>query len=84
MISILDCARDEKIFKSAEIDFSLRCKDNGNYDPIQDQNGKMFCVDEIGYAVTGLLEPTEGLNCDLFIYNEQEDINVEDEYEYDW
>lgn len=84
IFSLLDCARDEKVFKNAGIDFNLRCKDNGNYDRIQDQNGKMFCVDDDGYAVSSLLEPTTGLNCDIFIYYEQEDENVEtfDEYNY--
>lgn len=43
----------------------------------------MFCVDDNGYAVTGLMEPSEGINCDLFIYYEQEDVNVEDD-EDDW
>jgi hypothetical protein len=44
----------------------------------------MFCVDDNGYAVTGLLPPTAGLNCDMYIYYEQEDVNVEPVEEYDW
>ena len=44
----------------------------------------MFCVDDYGYAVTTLLDADKGLNCDMFIYYEQEDINVEDDEEIDW
>jgi hypothetical protein len=80
--SFSDCARDEKIFKNAGVAFNLRCKDNGNYDRSQNQNGNVFCVDDFGYAVTGLLEAKDEINCDMFIYYEQEDINIEEEFEY--
>ncbi|KAG5681650.1 hypothetical protein PVAND_011065 [Polypedilum vanderplanki] len=67
-----NCARDEKIFKNAGIDFNLRCRDNGNYEPIQDQNGKIFCVDRDGYAVSGLLNSdSSGIDCDQFFYYAQ-------------
>lgn len=74
----LDCARDEKIFKNAGIEFNLRCDNNGNYESIQDQNGKIFCVDRDGYAVSGLLQSDSGMNCDQFFYY-QEDFFIEEE-----
>lgn len=63
----LDCARDEKIYQQVGRPFNLRCRDNGNYEPIQDQNGKIFCVDRDGYAVSGLLR-SSSINCDMFYY----------------
>lgn len=56
----------------------MRCQVNGNYEAIQDQNGYMFCVDRDGYAVTPLLQANEGLDCEQFLYYEQEDIFIED------
>lgn len=53
--------------------FNLRCKDNGNYESAQDQNGKIFCVDRDGFAVSKLLQPEPGLDCDRYIYYAQED-----------
>jgi Thyroglobulin type-1 repeat len=80
-----NCARDEKIFKDKGIQFYMRCKYNGNYENLQDQNGKLYCVDSYGFAVSGLLEPESGNACDMFIYTEQEDIfeeDIDDEEEY--
>lgn len=73
----LDCARDERIFKKLGIEFNLRCKESGNYESLQDQNGKMFCVDRDGYAVSPLLSPESGLDCDQFFYYAQEDLFIE-------
>lgn len=74
----IDCARDEKIFKNAGIVFNLRCDNNGNYESVQDQNGKIFCVDRDGYAVSGLMQSDSGINCDQFFYY-QEDLFIEEE-----
>lgn len=73
---ISDCARDERIFKASGIEFNLRCRDNGNYESVQDQNGKMFCVDRDGFAVTPLLNANSGLDCDQFFYYAQEDFFI--------
>lgn len=80
----LDCARDEKIFKNAGIVFNLRCDNNGNYEAIQDQNGKIFCVDRDGYAVSGLLQSDSGMDCDHFFYYAQEDFFNEEEEQGNW
>lgn len=77
-----DCARDEKIFKNSGTRFNLRCKNDGNYDPIQDQNGKVFCVDQYGYAVSGLLKPDPDLVCDKYLYDNQEDFFADDDLVY--
>ena len=61
---ILECAHDKRIFQQAGIAFALICNANGNYEPIQDQNGKMFCVDSDGFAVTALMPPQLSLDCD--------------------
>lgn len=80
-----NCARDEKIFKDKGIQFNMRCNINGNYERIQDQNGKNYCVDMYGFAVTPLLEQESGIDCDAFIYTEQEDIFKDEiDYEYYW
>lgn len=81
---LLDCARDEKIFHNAGIAFNLRCDNNGNYESIQDQNGKIFCVDRDGYAVSGLLESDSGMDCDHFFYYAQEDYFIEEEDPSNW
>ncbi|CRK99450.1 CLUMA_CG012578, isoform A [Clunio marinus] len=77
-----NCARDEKIFTMSGIEFNLRCSNNGNYEPNQDQNGKIFCVDRYGFSVSPLLQPDSGLDCDQYIYYAQEDLFFEDEFEY--
>lgn len=77
-----DCALDERLFKAFGLFFSLRCRNNGNYESQQDQNGKIFCVDRDGFAVTDLLEPDGGLDCEQFFYYAQEDIFIEDDV--DW
>lgn len=53
--------------------------ENGNYESIQSQNGQMFCVDREGYAVSSLLQPDSGLDCDQFIYYAQEDFFIDDD-----
>jgi hypothetical protein len=73
-----NCARDEKMFKDKGFQFNMRCKNNGNYEKLQDQDGKFYCVDKYGFAVSGLLEVESESSCDLFIYTEQEDIFDED------
>ena len=78
-IFLLDCARDEKIFKNAGIVFKLRCRNNGNYESVQDQNGKIFCVDRDGYAVSSLMESESDFNCDKFFYYAEEDILEQEE-----
>jgi hypothetical protein len=79
---VTDCGRDERVFGNAGINFNLRCRDNGNYEPIQDQNGKIFCVDRDGYAVSGLLRSELEIDCDHFIYYAQEDFFILDDV--DW
>ncbi|CAO1388383.1 unnamed protein product [Diamesa hyperborea] len=74
-----NCARDELIFMKAGIYFNSRCKENGNYESIQDHNGKIFCVDRDGYAVTRLMDFQPGLDCDMFLYYAQEDEFIEEE-----
>lgn len=81
-LRIVDCARDESIFKNAGIAFNLRCKDNGNYESVQDQNGLVFCVDRDGYAVTGLLQADSSLDCDQFFYYAQEDLFIDEDIDY--
>lgn len=78
----LDCARDERIFKNSGTRFNLRCRNDGNYDPVQDQNGKVFCVDQYGYAVSGLLTPDPDLVCDKYLYDIQEDFFADDDLVY--
>lgn len=80
---IIDCAQDERIFKALGIEFNLLCRDNGNYESIQDQNGKMFCVDRDGYAVSPILSPDSGLDCDQFLYYAQEDLFLDDDADDD-
>lgn len=63
----------------ADIHFNSRCKENGNYESIQDHNGKIFCVDREGYAVTSLMQYQPGLDCDMFLYYAQEDEFIEEE-----
>lgn len=67
------CARDQLIFKTAGFGFNLQCKDNGNYDAIQNQNEQVFCVDRYGYSVSTLMNHQPGLDCNDYIYYKQED-----------
>lgn len=69
-----NCARDERIFHDKGIQFNMRCNINGNYERLQDQNGNHYCVDVYGFAVTPLFIPQTGIDCNQFIYTEQEDI----------
>lgn len=65
-----DCARDTKIFENNGLSFPLACNGYGNYDPIQNLNGKYFCVDQDGFAVTDYLNITSaiGLDCTQYLY----------------
>lgn len=78
MFELQDCAHDEKTFEESRIIFNLLCSSNGNYESIQDQDGKMFCTDRDGYAVSPLLSADSGLDCDQFFYYAQEDFFIED------
>ncbi|CAG9804770.1 unnamed protein product [Chironomus riparius] len=69
-----NCARDDRAFKKAGISFNLRCKDNGNYEPTQEQNGRIFCVDRDGFAVSSFMAPSADIDCNQFIYYAQEDL----------
>lgn len=80
-----NCARDEKIFLDKGIQFTMQCSNNGNYDRMQHQNGKIYCVDSFGFAVSPLFDPVEGMlnkYCDQFMYDKQEDI-FDSEIDYD-
>lgn len=70
---LLVCARDQEIFKAAGFGFNLQCKDNGNYAAIQNQNEQVFCVDRYGYSVSALMEHQPVLDCNDYIYYQQED-----------
>jgi hypothetical protein len=43
----------------------------------------MFCVDRDGYAVTELLRPDSGLDCEQFFYYAQEDAFLDDDSDDD-
>jgi Thyroglobulin type-1 repeat len=59
----------------------LKCKDNGNYESVQDQNGKIFCIDRDGYAVSDLMIADSDISCDQFLYYAQEDLFDDDDDE---
>jgi hypothetical protein len=80
----LDCAIDEDLFKTAGIQFNLICSYVGNYEPIQSVNGKVFCVDKYGFAVSDVMDPHPGLDCNDYIYYAQEDISDNDESDDDY
>lgn len=61
----------------------MRCRDNGNYESVQAQNGFVFCVDRDGYAVTGLLRAGSDLDCDQFFYYAQEDLFIDEDIDYE-
>lgn len=65
---IADCARDLNHFEAAGLTMTLICQGNGNYQTMQDINGRVFCVDNDGFAVSGYFESTDGLNCDDYLY----------------
>ncbi|XP_063985399.1 uncharacterized protein LOC135166769 [Diachasmimorpha longicaudata] len=49
-----NCARDTKIFTDENMENLLSCETNGNYEALQFSNGRPFCVDSDGYAISGL------------------------------
>lgn len=61
------------MFGDLKIPFNLECSSNGNYDSVQDQDGKIFCVDRDGFTVSPLSSPITNLDCDKFFYYAQED-----------
>ncbi|KAG4070333.1 hypothetical protein HA402_006475 [Bradysia odoriphaga] len=64
------CARDHKHFEEAGLSLTLSCTGNGNYEKTQGFNGKIFCVDRDGFAVTSYFGSVIGLDCDPFYYYE--------------
>ncbi|XP_055842142.1 uncharacterized protein LOC129909166 [Episyrphus balteatus] len=64
------CARDQKIFSEAGMIHRLTCSGNGNYESIQDINGKIFCVDGDGFAVSDPVETDILPDCSKYIYYE--------------
>lgn len=52
-ISFIACAIDKQIYEESNVSFKLTCSTNGNYEEVQyHQNGKYYCVDALGYAVS--------------------------------
>ncbi|XP_011301419.1 uncharacterized protein [Fopius arisanus] len=49
-----NCARDTRIFNDEGLENLLTCETNGNYEALQFSNGRPFCVDSDGYAITSL------------------------------
>lgn len=68
----IDCARDMKIFLENRLNFPLACNGFGNYEPLQNINGHLFCIDEDGFSVTDYLNISssqEEINCNQYLYN---------------
>lgn len=45
------------------------CAGNGNYESLQDINGKLYCVDQDGYAVSDYFKPSDGFDCTKYMYD---------------
>uniref|UniRef100_A0A336MII2 CSON000315 protein n=1 Tax=Culicoides sonorensis TaxID=179676 RepID=A0A336MII2_CULSO len=54
IINLIDCACaiDQQIYEASKIPFKLTCNSHGNYQAVQYQNEKYYCVDALGYAVS--------------------------------
>lgn len=64
-----DCARDSIIFKNAKLEFPAMCAGNGNYESIQDVNGKIYCIDQDGFAISNYFKPSDALDCTKYMYD---------------
>lgn len=65
----------------AGLGLTLSCRGNGNYEKIQGFNGRYFCVDQDGFAVTGYFDSVVGLDCNVYYYNTiTEPMDDDDDY----
>lgn len=63
----IDCARDQKIYTTAGMQFVLECEGNGNYQMLQSRNGNFFCIDRDGFEVASDVEPESDCTEYMFI-----------------
>ena len=56
------------MYESTGVGFPLSCAGNGNYERIQGINGRIFCVDQDGFAATDYFNTVVGLDCDKYFY----------------
>lgn len=57
------------IFKNAGLELPLLCAGNGNYESLQDANGKLYCVDQDGFAISDYFKISEGFDCEKYMYD---------------
>ncbi|XP_055628408.1 uncharacterized protein LOC129769900 isoform X2 [Toxorhynchites rutilus septentrionalis] len=61
-----NCARDQKTFIGADLQFVLECEGNGNYQMLQSRNGNLFCIDRDGFEVANNVEAEEDCSAHMF------------------